>query len=75
MNLTLMQAAVAAFALATPLLAQAVPQKIEQLPRVVISGKPQSTVQQNVQLPRVVIEGRSSTLMALNTKSITARRG
>lgn len=75
MNLTLMQAAVAAFALATPLLAQAVPQKIELLPRVVISGKPQSTVQQNVQLLRVVIEGRSSTLMALNTKSITARRG
>lgn len=36
-------------------------QKIEQLPRVVITGKsvPASQAQQVVQLPRVVIEGRS----------------
>ncbi|MFN5048700.1 hypothetical protein [Roseateles sp.] len=36
-------------------------QKIEQLPRVLITGKsvPASQVQQVVQLPRVVIEGRS----------------
>lgn len=36
-------------------------QKIEQLPRVVITGKsvPAAQTQQVVQLPRVVIEGRS----------------
>lgn len=36
-------------------------QKIEQLPRVVITGKsvPAAQAQQVVQLPRVVIEGRS----------------
>lgn len=36
-------------------------QKIEQLPRVVITGKsvPAAQIQQVVQLPRVVIEGRS----------------
>ncbi len=36
-------------------------QKIEQLPRVVITGKsvPTAQAQQVVQLPRVVIEGRS----------------
>lgn len=80
MNATLIQAAAAvAFAIATPLLAQAAPQKVEQLPRVVISGKAQQVAQQVVQLPRVVIEGRSNNsqmLMALNTKSTTmARRG
>lgn len=40
---------------------QAAPQKIEQLPRVVITGKSVPAGQQLVvqQLPRVVIEGRS----------------
>jgi hypothetical protein len=75
MNLSLIQA-VAGFAFATPLLAQAAPQKVEQLPRVVITGKSQPAVQQVVQLPRVVIEGRSAALMALNTTAKPiARRG
>jgi len=68
MNFNLFQAVAAVtFALATPLLAHAAPQKIEQLPRVVITGKSQPALQQVVQLPRVVIEGRSTKLMALNT--------
>ncbi len=68
MNRTLIQTVAAlVFAVATPLLAQAQPQKIEQLPRVVITGKAQPAAQQIVQLPRVVVEGRASTLMALNS--------
>ncbi|HEX2009518.1 MAG TPA: hypothetical protein VJN44_01155 [Roseateles sp.] len=74
MNFALIQAA-AALAFATPLIAQAAPQRIEQLPRVVITGKAQPAAQQVVvQLPRVVIEGRSSTLMALNTSAKSAAR-
>lgn len=49
----------AALVLATVGSAQAAPQKIEQLPRVVITGKSVQASQQIVQLPRVVIEGRS----------------
>ncbi|QPF73059.1 hypothetical protein G8A07_09115 [Roseateles sp. DAIF2] len=60
MNLTLIQAAAALIcAAATPLLAQAAPQKIEQLPRVVITGKATQQMAVVQQLPRVVIEGRS----------------
>ena len=78
MNTTLIQALAAiAFAVAAPL-ASAAPQKVEQLPRVVITGKSQPVVQQIVhqivQLPRVVIEGRSSTLMALNSTTKPATR-
>lgn len=66
MNFHLIQA-IAAFAIATPLLAHAAPQKIEQLPRVVITGTSHPALQKVVQLPRVVIEGRRVTAMALNT--------
>ena len=75
MSTPLIQAlATIAFAVAAPL-AIAAPQKVEQLPRVVITGKSQPAVQQIVQLPRVVIEGRSSTLMALNSSTKPATRG
>lgn len=68
MNFNLFQAVAAiTFTLATPLLTHAAPQNIQQLPRVVITGKSQPAVQQVVHLPRVVIEGRSTKLMALNT--------
>ena len=66
MNFHLIQAVAAlAVAIACPLLAHAAP--IEQLPRVVVTGKSQPALQKVVQLPRVVIEGRSVTVMALNT--------
>jgi hypothetical protein len=76
MNFSLIQAVAAlAFTVATPLLAQAAPQKIEQLPRVVITGKSQPALPQVVQLPRVVIDGHRTTMMALNTTTKpTARR-
>jgi hypothetical protein len=48
--------------------------KIEQLPRVVITGKSQAAAQQIVQLPRVVIEGRSSTALAQANASKPASR-
>ncbi|MGN6830608.1 hypothetical protein [Paucibacter sp. M5-1] len=76
MNFNLIQVVAAiAVTIATPLLAHAAPQKIEQLPRVVITGKSDSARQKLVQLPRVVIEGRSMTLRALNTmtKPVTRR--
>lgn len=75
MNITLIQAAAAVvFALATPLLAQAAPQKVEQLPRVVITGKSQQPVaQQVVQLPRVVIEGRSLNALTATTQLAQAK--
>ena len=59
----LIQALVAASLLATATFAAAAPQKVEQLPRVVITGKSVQT-QQVVQLPRVVIEGRSKSEVA-----------
>lgn len=78
MNITLAQAAAAlVFAVATPLLAQAAPQKVEQLPRVVIAGKSQAAAQQQqmaiVQLPRVVIEGRSLNTLAATTQLAQAK--
>ncbi|MCX2864898.1 hypothetical protein OOZ63_24000 [Paucibacter sp. PLA-PC-4] len=76
MNFNLIRSVAAlALATATPLLAHAAPQKIEQLPRVVITGKSQPALHKLVQLPRVVIEGRSLRAMALNTttKPVTRR--
>jgi len=74
MNITLIQAAAAVvFAVATPLLAQAAPQKVEQLPRVVITGKSQPAAQQVVQLPRVVIEGRSLNALTATTQLAQAK--
>ncbi|MDI4634735.1 hypothetical protein J7U46_16865 [Pelomonas sp. V22] len=75
----LIQALVAASLLATATFAAAAPQKVEQLPRVVITGKSVQS-QQVVQLPRVVIEGRSlqsqQALFALNTQAVRrAARG
>jgi hypothetical protein len=50
-------------------------QKIEQLPRVVITGKsvPAAQTQQVVQLPRVVIEGRSLGAAAASTQLAAAK--
>lgn len=76
MNITLIQAAAALVcALATPLLAQAAPQKVEQLPRVLVTGKSQAASQQIaiVQLPRVVIEGRSLGAQAATTQLAQAK--
>lgn len=68
MNTTVIQAVAAlVIVIASPLAAHADSVKVEQLPRVVITGKAQPAAQQIVQLPRVVIEGRSSTLLALNS--------
>ncbi|QPF75591.1 hypothetical protein G8A07_23525 [Roseateles sp. DAIF2] len=69
--------AAAAFA-ALPLLAGAAPQatKIEQLPRVVITGKSTQSVAVVQQLPRVVIEGRSvGNINGALLAQIAARRG
>ncbi|MDM4767041.1 hypothetical protein [Pelomonas sp. SE-A7] len=59
--------------------AAAAPQKIEHLPRVVITGKAVTQAsQQVVQLPRVVVEGRSllsqRTQLAMEARR-AARRG
>jgi len=66
--------AVAAFAV-TALSAQAAPQVIEKLPRVVITGKAQREI---AQLPRVVITGTATREVAqvqqLPRVVITARR-
>lgn len=76
----LIQVLVATSLLATATFAAAAPQKVEQLPRVVITGKSVQS-QQVVQLPRVVIEGRSlqsqQALFALNTQTarLAARGG
>ncbi|MFH7041909.1 hypothetical protein ABT392_06270 [Paucibacter sp. JuS9] len=74
----LIQALVATslLATATATFAAAAPQKIEQLPRVVITGKSGQS-QQVVQLPRVVVEGRSllsqQTRLALNARRAALR--
>ena len=74
----LIQALIATSLLATATFAAAAPQKIEQLPRVVITGKSVQSQQVVQQLPRVVIEGRSllsqQTQLALNSRR-AARRG
>lgn len=68
----LIQALAATSLLATATFAAAGTQKIEQLPRVVITGKSVQS-QQVVQLPRVVVEGRS--LLSQQTRlALTARR-
>lgn len=57
--------------------AHAAPQKVEQLPRVVITGKSTPATMQVVQLPRVVIEGRSvgnAPQLAANTASTKPAR-
>lgn len=76
MNTTIIQiVAVLTLAIAAPLAAQAETMKIEQLPRVVITGKSQAAAQQIVHLPRVVIEGRSSTALAqANEIKLASRR-
>lgn len=72
---TVRSAFIAITALAAAGLAQAAPQKVvEQLPRVVVTGKSVQTV--IVQLPRVVIEGRSlASSTQLAAAKPTARRG
>ncbi len=67
-------AAVAAFAF-TAIAAQAAPQVIEKLPRVVITGKAQRDI---AQLPRVVVTGTATREVAqvqqLPRVVVTARR-
>ena len=55
-------------------MAHAAPQRLEQLPRVLITSKSHPLVQKVVQLPCMLIEGRSHTLMALNTKTQSVAR-
>jgi len=65
-----------AIALAGIGLAQAASPRVEQLPRVVISGKSSPAVQQQIaQLPRVVIEGRATLPGTLVAARSSARRG
>ena len=65
------QVAVATIAALSAIAASAAPQKVEQLPRVVITGKSTPAVQRVAvvqQLPRVVIEGRSLGAIAQGRK-------
>ncbi|HEX2012182.1 MAG TPA: hypothetical protein VJN44_14705 [Roseateles sp.] len=68
----LIQAAAATAFATLALAAQAAPQPVHQLPRVVITGKSTPAAQQIVQLPRVVVEGRSLNSLQADTRLASA---
>ena len=71
----LIQTVAVVVALGATALVHAAPQKVEQLPRVVITGKSVQASQQVavVKLPRVVIEGRSLGAIAQGTQLAAAK--